>query len=78
MGIRENCKIAGLAYGKTGLSLQSHPEYNSSFLKGLMRERGSVLPKKAKEGFYENINLPLSTGRVTDMVKTFFKANKNE
>jgi len=43
-----------------------------------MRERGSVLPRKAKEGFYENINLPLSTGRVTDMVKTFFKANKNE
>ena len=72
------CKIAGLAYGKTGLSLQSHPEYNSAFLKGLMRERGRVLPKKAKEGFYENIDLPLSTGRVTDMVETFFKRNNNE
>ena len=53
------CQIAGLVYGKTGLSLQSHPEYNSSFLKGLMCARGALLSKEEKNGFYENINLPL-------------------
>ena len=68
------CKIAGLKYGKTGLSLQSHPEYNSAFLKGLMRERGASLPDRAKSGFYENIHSPLSTERVTLMIKDFFKA----
>ena len=69
------CKIAGLKYGNIGLSLQSHPEYNSDFLKGLMRERGALLPKHAKDGFYENIHSPLSTERVTLMIKDFFKAN---
>ncbi len=69
------CQIAGLVYGKTGLSLQSHPEYNSSFLKGLMCARGALLSKEEKNGFYENINLPLSTDKVTIMIKDFFKAS---
>lgn len=70
------CQIAGLVYGKTGLSLQSHPEYNSSFLKGLMCARGALLSKKEKSCFYENINLPLSTDRVTNLIKDFFKFHR--
>jgi GMP synthase-like glutamine amidotransferase len=39
----EGCPIAGLWYPGPILTLQPHPEFDSSYLRGLCEERGSVL-----------------------------------
>ena len=39
------CAYAALAYGDTGLSVQAHPEYDDTFIAGLIEHRGrGVLP----------------------------------
>jgi len=66
------CKFAGLTYGKKGFSLQSHPEFNTDFVKGLMSVRGDMLNKEIKKVFEKNIDTPITTKKVSEIIKEFF------
>lgn len=69
------CQYAGLAYGKTGLSVQAHPEYGDAFIAGLIRHRGrGVVPDAILDAAEARLGAPLDNARIADQLTEFFKA----
>ncbi len=69
------CQYAGLAYGKTGLSVQAHPEYGDAFIAGLIEHRGpGVVPDAQLAETRARLGAPLDGDRIADRIAAFFKA----
>lgn len=69
------CEYAGLAYGKTGLSVQAHPEYGDDFIAGLIRTRGrGVVPDAQLDATEAKLGTPLDSDSIADQIAQFFKA----
>jgi len=69
------CEYAGLAYGKTGLSVQAHPEYGADFIAGLIEHRGrGVVPDHQLAEASARLATPLDSGHLADRLTEFFRA----
>lgn len=69
------CEYAGLAYGKTGLSVQAHPEYGPDFIAGLIEHRGrGVVPDPLLDQARARLDAPLDNARLADQIADFFRA----
>lgn len=44
----EGCPIAGLRYDGPIMTLQPHPEFDNTYLQGIVAERGSALPEELR------------------------------
>lgn len=69
------CQYAGLAYGKTGFSVQAHPEYGASFIQGLIDHRGrGVVPDAQLAETERRLSLPVDNAQIADQIANFLKA----
>lgn len=69
------CEYAGLAYGKTGWSIQPHPEYDSDFIQGLIDHRGrGVVPDAQLDDAQRRLKLPVDNARIGDQIANFLIA----
>lgn len=69
------CQYAGLAYGKTGISVQAHPEYGDAFVQGLIDHRGrGVVPDALLDQARARLGQPTDSARIADRLEAFFKA----
>ena len=69
------CQYAGLAYGKTGYSVQAHPEYGDEFIDGLIEKRGKgVVPDALLAEARAKLGTPLDSAVIADQIAAFFKA----
>jgi GMP synthase-like glutamine amidotransferase len=69
------CEYAGLAYGKTGLSVQAHPEYGDAFIAGLIEHRGKgVVPEPLLEQARARLGQPNDSALLADRIADFFRA----
>lgn len=69
------CQYAGLAYGKTGLSVQAHPEYGDDFIAGLIEHRGrGVVPDPLLADATARLGLPNDSAAIADRLTAFFHA----
>jgi len=69
------CEYAGLAYGRTGLSVQAHPEYGDAFIAGLIEHRGKgVVPEPLLEQARARLGQPNDSALLADRIADFFRA----
>ncbi len=69
------CQYAGFAYGKTGYSVQAHPEYGDTFIQGLIDHRGrGVVPDAILEDAHDKLGAPNDSARIANQIAAFFKA----
>jgi len=69
------CRFAGLAYGRTGLSVQAHPEYGDAFIAGLIEHRGrGVVPEAQLDAARDALGGPTDSDRIADRLTDFFRA----
>ncbi|MCB1409925.1 MAG: type 1 glutamine amidotransferase [Rhodobacteraceae bacterium] len=70
------CRYAGLAYGRTGLSVQAHPEFDDAFTAGLIDKRGrGVVPDAVLDDAAARLGkAPLDSAPVADRIAQFFLA----
>ncbi len=69
------CQYAGLAYGKTGYSVQAHPEFGDDFVEGLIEKRGKgVVPDAVLAEARARLGAPLDNARIADQIADFFRA----
>lgn len=67
------CENAALAYGKTALTIQPHPEFTAEFLADLLEARGDVLPPEIASSAKERAQTPTTSASFADHVERFFK-----
>jgi GMP synthase (glutamine-hydrolysing) len=68
------CANAALLYDNRVLTLQGHPEYDSTFIDGLMRTRGKgVVPDALMADAAERLHLPTDSRKMADRIANFFK-----
>jgi GMP synthase-like glutamine amidotransferase len=72
----EGCEFAALAYGRTGLSIQPHPEFDPAFSHDLLAARGNILPQHIQDEARPSFDTELSTGRAARMIADFFIENR--
>jgi len=73
------CAYAALAYGKTGYSVQAHPEYGDDFIAGLIDHRGrGVVPDAQLEAAQQKLGTKLDNARIAEQLVTFFKAARQD
>jgi GMP synthase-like glutamine amidotransferase len=72
LGEAGGCQYAALAYGKSGLSLQPHPEFDPDFSRDLLRARGDILPEDVKEQAAGSLDTDLAVPHAADMIAKFF------
>ncbi|WP_127104551.1 type 1 glutamine amidotransferase [Pararhodobacter zhoushanensis] len=69
------CQYAGLAYGKTGYSVQAHPEFGDAFVGALIETRGrGVVPDALLAEARAKLGTPLDSAAIADQIAGFFKA----
>lgn len=69
------CQYAGLAYGKTGFSVQAHPEYGDDFIAGLIEHRGKgVVPDPLLVQARARLGQPNDSTVLADQITEFFLA----
>lgn len=68
----EGCKFAALAYGDQILTWQPHPEYDGSFIEGLLQVRGALLPEDVKARISANPEKANGNARLADEISAFF------
>ncbi|WP_171173970.1 type 1 glutamine amidotransferase [Ruegeria sp. HKCCD8929] len=71
------CRNAVLAYGDTIWTIQPHPEFNSSFVDGLIRTRGKgVVPDALLQQASDRLDGPIDSREIADLMAAFFKKER--
>jgi len=78
IGSTDFCRYAGLAYGKTALSLQPHPEFDSAFVGALIETRGRALPDDLKATARSTLEQPLAREPVAKMLREFLQRSGSD
>lgn len=68
----DECRYAALAYGRTGLSLQPHPEFDPEFSRDLLEARGNILPQQIQDYAAGSFDAELAAPKAADMIARFF------
>ncbi len=75
LGSSEFCQYAFLGYGAKAFSVQAHPEFNSTFVKGLIDTRGrGVVPESLLEKATTKLSVENSSTLLAEKIATFFKS----
>lgn len=68
------CAYAALAYGKNGLSVQAHPEFEDAFIQGLIDTRGrGVVPESLLNDAVAHAGGPRDSDRIAARITAHFK-----
>ena len=68
------CTNAALVYGRNAFTVQPHPEFESDFIDGLVRHRGSgVVPDPLLEQATAQLDDPNDNTKLAAMVAKFFR-----
>lgn len=71
------CENAMLAYGKTGLSVQAHPEFTRDFVKGLADTRGpGLVPDDLLDKLNATLDAPLDQTYFAERIAGFFRQSQ--
>lgn len=69
------CEYAALAYGKTGWSIQPHPEFDNAFVRDLIDTRGrGVVPDALLDDAERRLSQPTDNARIAEQIADFLKA----
>ncbi len=72
------CANAALVYDTRAFTVQPHPEFAPDFLQGLIETRGpGVVPQDLLEQATAELDRPLDTGAMADMIERFFKERRH-
>ncbi len=72
-GSSASCKYAALSYGDRAFTIQPHPEFDAAYVADLVVARRNVLPDNLPEKTLTNIDKPLSSAAIADLIEAFFK-----
>ena len=79
IGTNASCENAALIYDDRALTVQAHPEYDDSFIQGLIRTRGKgVVPAPLLESADARLGVPLSSPAIADRIADFFKQPRKQ
>jgi GMP synthase-like glutamine amidotransferase len=67
-----DCRYAALAYGRSGLSLQPHPEFDRAFSRDLLEARGGILPEEVRDRAAGSFDASMAASSAADMIANFF------
>lgn len=67
------CEHAAISYGKTGFSIQAHPEFNNDLIKDLIELRLSTVPADRVEGARSKLADKTPSSSVVVQIKSFLK-----
>lgn len=68
------CKYAALTYGDRAFTIQAHPEFNDSFIHGLLTQRGpGMVPDELIRRAEDRMGSDRQSLNVADRIETFFK-----
>lgn len=68
------CENAALVYGDRAYTVQAHPEFNASFVRGLMQTRGKgVVPDPLMQAAEARLDQPGSSPIIARQIAEFFK-----
>ncbi|WP_299962893.1 type 1 glutamine amidotransferase [uncultured Roseobacter sp.] len=71
------CQNAGLLYGDLIWTIQPHPEYDASFIDGLIRTRGKgVVPDALLAAATDRLDQPADRPKMAEMMAAFFKKER--
>lgn len=71
------CSNAALVYGQKAFTVQPHPEFENSFIKGLAETRGpGVVPDEQLAEVHANLNAPNDNARLARQIARFFKTRE--
>lgn len=74
LGENDFCRFAMLGYGDTVWTLQPHPEYDASFINGLIETRGrGVVPDHILNVAKNDLNGPVHNTEIAAQMAAFFK-----
>ena len=77
IGTSPFCENAMLAYGDTIWTVQAHPEYEASFIDGLIRTRGpGLVPQDQLEAATAILDTPTDNSVIADKMAAFFKQER--
>jgi len=70
----EFCPYSVLAYGETAMSIQPHPEFETSFERGIVElRRGSVIPEALADAALDKIDGPNDSEMFGRWITNFFR-----
>ena len=75
IGSSSFCRYAALAYDERALTLQPHPEFDDTFIAGLLDTRGTILPPaicNKRRG--ASLGQPLASAQVGETLRDFLQA----
>lgn len=73
IGESDFCRYAAMTYGDWALTVQPHPEYDASFIQGLIRTRGKgVVPDPLLNDAQARLALPTDSEAMAEMIADFF------
>lgn len=73
----EFCHHAGLSYGRQGLSVQWHPEFEAPFIDGLIRWRGpGIVPDPLLEHAASSLDTDVDNAALADLLTRFFQERR--
>jgi GMP synthase-like glutamine amidotransferase len=67
------CEHAAISYGKTGYSVQAHPEFDNSFISDLIELRRSSVPADRVDSAISDLTHKAPSSAVVTQIKSFFK-----
>ncbi len=74
----ESCENAALIYGDRAFTVQAHPEFDDSFIEGLIAHRaeGIVPPERIAEA-QSRMGAALQSSNIADRIEGFYKAPRH-
>ncbi len=77
IGDTDFCANAALLYGDVFWTIQPHPEYDHTFIDGLIQHRGKgVIPPAQLEAAKSKLNAPLDREKMAAQMTAFFKKER--
>ncbi|WP_088921714.1 type 1 glutamine amidotransferase [Granulosicoccus antarcticus] len=71
VGSSSFCQNAALLYGNRMLTLQPHPEFDKSFIQGLLDVRGEILPDEVKTRAAATLEQPIAQSSIAQTLRHF-------
>lgn len=67
------CENAALIYGKRAFTVQAHPEFDSTFINGLIESRAGTVPPDLIEAAKSNLDKDVSNAHLAAQIGAFFR-----
>jgi GMP synthase-like glutamine amidotransferase len=71
------CENAALVYGDRIFTVQAHPEFDSTFIDGLIKARAGTVPPALIETAKDNLTKDVDNTHLATQIGAFFKGVKS-